>query len=108
MLYGTTQCPMTEAPVIFFGRNPAIMALVKHQISSLGHVVEGYLDETALRERLRGGRVALLVLGAGVEREPRANCHALCRELGIRLLEHQGGPDNLIRNVEAALAERQG
>ena len=108
MLYGTTQCPMTEAPVIFFGRNPAIMALVKHQISSLGHVVEGYLDETALSERLRGGRVALLVLGAGVEREPRANCHALCRELGIRLLEHQGGPDNLIRNVEAALAERQG
>ena len=98
---------MTEAPVIFFGRNPAIMALVKHQISSLGLVVEGYLDETALSERLRHGQVALLVLGAGVEREPRANCHALCRELGIRLLEHEGGPDNLMRNVEAALAERR-
>ncbi len=95
---------MTEAPIVFFGRNPAIMALVKHQIAALGHAVEGYLVESELSERLRGEPVALLVLGAGVEREPRANCHALCKELGIRLLEHEGGPDNLSRNVEAALA----
>jgi len=34
------------------------------------------------------------------------NCRALCAEHGIRLIEHEGGPDNLSRNVEAALAER--
>lgn len=98
---------MSNAPIVFFGRNPAIMALVKHQISSLGHAVEGYLDESELNTRVRNGPVALLVLGAGVENEPRMNCRALCKELGIRLYEHEGGPDNLIRNVEAALAERQ-
>lgn len=98
---------MTEAPIVFFGRNPAIMALVKHQIAALGHAVEGYLEESELSQRLRGGPVSLLVLGPSVEREPRANCHALCKELGIRLLEHEGGPDNLSRKVEAALAERR-
>jgi hypothetical protein len=35
------------------------------------------------------------------------NCRALCKEMGIRLYEHEGGPGNLSRNVEAALAERQ-
>lgn len=98
---------MSNAPIVFFGRNPAIMALVKHQISSLGHAVEGYLDETDLDARMRRGPVALLVLGAGVEHEPRMNFRALCMELGIRLYEHEGGPDNLSRDVEAALAERQ-
>ncbi len=94
------------APIIFFGRNPAIMALVKQQISASGHAVEGYLDETELNARLRSGPVALLILGPGVETGPRMNCRALCNELGIRLLEHEGGPDNLSRNVEAALTER--
>ncbi len=98
---------MSNSPIVFFGRNPAIMALVKHQISALGHSVEGYLDESELDARVRSGPVSLLVLGAGVEREPRMNCRALCAELGIRLIEHEGGPDNLSRNVEAALAERQ-
>jgi hypothetical protein len=95
---------MAQAPIVFFGRNPAIMALVKSQISSLGHVVEGYLEEAEMQARLRKGPVALLILGPGVETGPRMNCRALCRELGILLLEHEGGPDNLIRNVEAALA----
>ena len=98
---------MPQAPVVFFGRNPAILALVKHQISALGHPVEGYLDEADLMIRLRGAPVALLVLGPGVETEPRMNCRALCGKLGIRLIEHEGGPDKLSRNVEAALAERQ-
>lgn len=83
------------------------MALVKQQISALGHPVEGYLEEADLTIRLRGGPVSLLVLGPGVETEPRMNCRAMCKELGIRLVEHEGGPDNLSRNVEAALAERQ-
>ena len=95
---------MATASIVFFGRNPAIMALVKHQISALGHTVEGYLDEDKMNARLRGGPVALLVLGPGVEQQPRMNCRALCAELGIRLIEHEGGPDNLSRTVEAALA----
>ena len=98
---------MSNAPIVFFGRNPAIMALVKHQITSLGHTVEGYLDESGLDMRLRSGPVSLLVLGAGVELESRMKCRALCKELGIRLYEHEGGQDNLSRNVEAALAERR-
>ena len=95
---------MAAACIVFFGRNPAILALVKHQLSALGHAFEGYLDENEMNARLRGGPVALLVLGVGVEHEPRMNSRALRMELGIRLYEHEGGPDNLIRNVEAALA----
>lgn len=98
---------MREAPIVFFGRNPAIMALVRHQISSLGHTVEGYLEEEEMRVRLRKGPVALLVLGPAVETGPRMDCRALCKELGIPLVEHEGGPDHLIRDVEAALAERE-
>ena len=98
---------MSSAPIVFFGRNPAIMALVQRQISSLGHTTEGYLQEVEMHTRLRKGSVALLVLGPGVETGPRMNCRALCRELGIPLVEHEGGPDHLIRDVEAALAERQ-
>jgi len=97
---------MAAACIVFFGRNPAILALVKHQLSALGYAFEGYLDENEMNARLRGGPVALLVLGSGVETEPRMNARALCSELGIPLLEHEGGPDNLIRNVEAALAGR--
>lgn len=83
------------------------MALAKHWILALGHPVEGFLEETELNQRLRSGPVALLVLGPGVEQEPRINCRALCEALGIRLIEHAGGPDNLMRDVEAALAQRQ-
>lgn len=96
---------MPQAPILFFGRNPAIMALVKQQISSLGHPIEGYLDETELSARLRSGPVQLLILGPGVEPQARLNCRALSTELGVRLLEHEGGLDTLSRNVAAALAE---
>lgn len=95
---------MANAPVVFFGRNPAIMSLVQGQISSLGYTTEGYLVEAEMEARLRKSPVALLVLGPGVETGPRMNCRALCKELGIPLVEHEGGPDHLIRDVEAALA----
>ena len=82
------------------------MALVKHQLASRGHAVEGYLEEDDLYERLKQGPVAVLVLGPGVEQEPRARCRAMCAELVLPLVEHNGGPDALVRNVEEALAKR--
>lgn len=98
---------MSQAPILFFGRNPAIMALVKQQISSLGHQVEGYLDETEVSARLRSGPVLRLILGTGVEPRARMNCRALTTELGVLLLEHEGGLGTLSRNVAAVLAERR-
>ena len=98
---------MTKVRIVFFGRNPAIMALMKHQIASLGHEVEAFLEEREMVACLREGAVALLILGPGIETEPRMNCRALCRELGVRLLEHQGGPDDLVRGIHAALVPKQ-
>ena len=98
---------MPRSTIIFFGRNPAIMALMQQQISALGHTVEGFLDEPEMAARLRARTADLLVLGPGVETEPRMNCRALCTELGIGLLEHEGGPDQLSLSIEVALAKRQ-
>jgi hypothetical protein len=89
--------------IVFFGRNPAIMALVERQIRAGGHTSEGLLDEAAVEARLRQGGVSLLVLGGGVEDGPRERCRALCRELNLRLLEHFGGPEALSRNITEAL-----
>ena len=45
----------------------------------------------------------------GIDQDPRKQSIIkslvwLCKELGIPLVEHEGGPDHLIRDVEAALA----
>lgn len=92
---------------MFFGRNPAIMALVKRHINSAGHQTEGFLEETAVARRLRSGDVALCVIGGGVESPAREQCKALCVELGIPMLEHFGGPDQLLKNIQTLLAERE-
>ena len=96
----------TTAPrILFFGRNPAIMSLVKLHIGANGHVVDGYLEEKAITTRLRAGEVDLLVLGGGVEDGPRERCRRLCADLGVRLLEHYGGPDQLGRHIHSVLTE---
>lgn len=91
-------------PIVYFGRNPSIMALVHHQLRSAGHVAEGFMEDAPLMARLENGPTALLILGGGVEDTPREELRALCAARGIRLLEHYGGPDQLIENVRAALA----
>jgi len=57
--------------IVFFGRNPSIMALVKIQMTSSGYPTEGFLEDDALMQRLEAGDVSLLVLGGGVEDGPR-------------------------------------
>lgn len=95
---------VTTVPrIVFFGRNPAIMALVKLHIGAGGHAVEGFLEEAAITTRLRAGEVDLLVLGGGVEDGPRERCRKLCADLGVKLLEHYGGPDQLTRHIRSAL-----
>lgn len=90
--------------IVFFGRNPSIMALVKYQLASAGMLAEGFLDDEALVARLDKGDVSLLILGGGVEEEARADLRIRCRAQGIKLLEHFGGPDQLLVDVRAALA----
>lgn len=91
------------ASVVFFGRNPSIMALVKYQMASAGYLAEGFLEDGALIERLDQGGVALLILGGGVEEEARVPLRTYCEARDIKLLEHFGGPDRLLENVRAAL-----
>ena len=98
---------MSLSRFLFFGRDQAILALMKHQITALGHSVEGFLDEPEGTARSRKGEVDLLVGGPGVEAAPRKNCRSLCNELGIGVLEHEGGHDHLGRNIATALAQRQ-
>ncbi|MBL8009600.1 MAG: hypothetical protein JNJ64_03250 [Flavobacteriales bacterium] len=91
-------------PIVYFGRNASIMALVHHQLRSAGHVAEGFMEDAPLFARLESGPTALLILGGGVEEGPRQELRTFCSARGIRLLEHFGGPDQLLENVRAALA----
>lgn len=90
--------------IVFFGRNPSIMALVRNQLHAAGYGSEGFLDDGALLSRLEHGDVALLVVGGGIEDGPREHLRTLCAARGIRLLEHYGGADQLVENVRNALA----
>jgi hypothetical protein len=93
-----------DGSIVFFGRNPSIMALVRNQLAGAGYASEGYMDDGALLSRLEHPDVALLVLGGGIEDGPRLQLRDICQRRGIRLLEHYGGPDQLVENVRRALA----
>jgi hypothetical protein len=94
---------ITAPRILFFGRNPAIMALVKLHIGASGYHVEGFLDESAVSVRVRAGEADLLILGGGVEDAPRVRFRRLCAETGVTLLEHFGGPGELVLNIRSAL-----
>ncbi|MBK8341105.1 MAG: hypothetical protein IPK99_14400 [Flavobacteriales bacterium] len=94
-----------DASVVFLGRNASIMALVKHQLTSVGCSAEGFMRDEELMLRLERGGVTLLILGTGVEDGPRKKFRAYCAEKGIPLLEHSGGPDQLLENVRVALGQ---
>lgn len=93
-----------EGSILFFGRNPSIMALVRNQLAGAGFVCEGYMDDGALLSRLEHPDVRLLVVGGGIEDGPRLRLRELCEARNIRLLEHFGGADQLVENVRRALA----
>jgi hypothetical protein len=94
---------MSTSTIVFFGRNPSIMALVKNQLTGGGFVAEGFLEDAPLLERLAQGNVSLLILGAGIEDGPRLRLRERCTELDLRLLEFYGGPDQLMQSVQNAL-----
>lgn len=95
---------MSEGSILYFGRNPSIMSLVKNQLNGSGLVSEGFLADDELMARLAQGNVALLVIGGGIEDGPRLRLRDHCASAGIRVLEHFGGPDQLVENVHKALA----
>jgi len=92
-----------DGTVCYFGRNAAMMALVGQQLKAAGIEAKGFMEETALGTELQQGHVRLLLIGGGVEDEPRARMKALCSELGILVLEHFGGPSSLPDNIASAL-----
>jgi hypothetical protein len=94
---------MSTGSILFFGRNPSIMALVRNQLTGFGYPAEGILEDDALMARLAQGKVALLVIGGGIEDGPRLKLRDHCAAHGIRVLEHFGGPDQLVDNVRRAL-----
>ena len=94
-----------DASVAFLGRNASIMALVKQQLTSVGYAAEGYMRDDELLARMERGAIALLVLGGGVEDNSREVFRKICMEKNIPLLEHFGGPDQLLENVRTALGK---
>lgn len=81
--------------ILLFGRNAAMMTLVDRQLSAAGLKSTGFMDEEALKAEIEKGKVRLLVIGGGVEAEPRARMKALCEARGILVYEHSGGPQSL-------------
>ena len=94
--------------IVYFGRNPAMMALVENQLKAAGIAATGYLDEEALMAVLAKGEVRLLVMGGGVEDGPRWRLKAYCQEHGILVLEHYQGPGSLPDSIGQVLGRPVG
>lgn len=94
-----------EKPLIyFFGRNPALMTIVDQQLKAAGINARGFMDENELETALREGKAGMLVIGGGVEPEPRERVKKVCGQLGLLVLEHWGGPHMLPDDIEEALS----
>ncbi len=95
---------MAASRILYFGRNAAMMALVGQQLKAAGMDAHGFGDEALLMTELAKGDVRLLVLGAGVEDEPRERLRAICAAGGILFHEHFEGPTALVERVTRLLA----
>ncbi|MCB0790275.1 MAG: hypothetical protein H6595_03985 [Flavobacteriales bacterium] len=95
---------MTRPSVLFFGRNPSMMAIVDLQLKEAGITATGYMDEAELKQAIENGEATMLVIGGGVEKEPRERMKALCAEKNVLVLEHWGGPQNLPENINEAFS----
>lgn len=60
-----------DGTVCYFGRNAAMMSLVGNQLKAAGIDAKGFMDETQLSAELELGHARMLVMGGGVEDEPR-------------------------------------
>lgn len=80
-----------------------MMTLVGQQLSAVGMNAEGFMDEAALQVELAKGDAKLLVIGGGVEDAPRERLKAFCKEHGILVLEHFGGPGQLPGTINEAI-----
>lgn len=94
---------MDRTTVFFFGRNPAMMAIVDLQLKAAGIHAQGFLDEQELLHALEAHQARMLVIGGGVEEEARQRLKHRCEALGVLVLEHHGGPQNLPGNIAHAL-----
>jgi hypothetical protein len=94
---------MSTPTVLFFGRNPAMMRIVDLQLKAAGVEAQGYMDEAELRAELDKGAAKLLVIGGGVEDDPRSRMKAYCAGRGILVLEHSAGPGTLPGNIAEVL-----
>lgn len=95
---------MPTRQVYFFGRNPAMMALVDQQLKAAGIDAKGYLEEEALVADLASGDAKMLVIGGGVEDAPRARLREACEQHKVLVLEHFGGPGPLVEQIGSVLA----
>ena len=94
---------METAPVLFFGRNPAMMSIVDLQLKATGIIAQGFIEESKLMAELAKGQTKMLVIGGGVEDEPRARLKFWCTTNNVLILEHSGGPQNLPEEIQDAL-----
>jgi len=94
---------MPTRRVYFFGRNAAMMALVDQQLKAAGITAVGHMDEAALLADLATGDAKLLVIGGGVEDEARTRLRAACERYNVLVLEHFGGPAQLVANIGGVL-----
>jgi ribosomal protein L30E len=90
--------------ILLFGRNAAMMTLVERQLAAEGMNAVGFMDEEELIAELNQGNAHLLVIGGGVEDEPRARVKEYCHQKGIMVFEHSGGPQNLPGNIASVLS----
>ncbi len=92
-----------QGGIFYFGRNASMMALVGQQLAAAGMEAEGFMDEEKLTDRLNSGMAKLLVIGGGVEDEPRQRLKHICAGKGILVLEHFAGPHSLPGSISEAL-----
>lgn len=94
---------MSAHPIYFFGRNAAMMALVGQQLKAAGLNAQGFMDEDQLIAELDKGTARMLVIGGGVEEAPRMRLREHCATLNILVLEHHGGPGQLVEHIGQVL-----
>lgn len=94
---------MEHAPVLFFGRNPAMMSIVDLQLKATGITAKGFIKLSELMAELEQGHAKMLVIGGGVEDAARAQLKTWCAANKVLVLEHSGGPQSLPDEIAGAL-----
>lgn len=95
-----------DGTVCYFGRNAAMMALVGNQLKAAGIEAKGFMDEAELTAELELGHARMLVMGGGVEDEPRERMKDFCASRGILVLEHFAGPGSLPGTISEVLDQQ--